>query len=42
MLRGDQEEPKDLVQEAWRNMILSTEHTWAFMDPYKQLFKIIF
>ena len=36
MLRGDQEEPKDLVQEAWRNMILSTEHTWAFMDPYKQ------
>lgn len=36
ILRGDQEEPKKLVQEAWRNMILSTEHTWAFMDPYKQ------
>ena len=25
-----------MVQEAWRNMLLSTEHTWAFMDPYKQ------
>lgn len=36
MLRSKEEEPKDLVKEAWRNMILSTEHTWAFMDPNRQ------
>ncbi len=36
MLRPKEEEPKDLIREAWRNMILSTEHTWAFMDPNKQ------
>lgn len=31
-----EEEPEALVQEAWRNMILSTEHTWAFMNPQQQ------
>lgn len=36
MLRPKEEEPKGLIREAWRNMILSTEHTWAFMDPNKQ------
>lgn len=36
MLRAKEEEPKDLIREAWRNMILSTEHTWAFMDPNRQ------
>lgn len=36
MLRPNEEEPKDLIREAWRNMILSTEHTWAFMDPNRQ------
>lgn len=36
MLHPNEEEPQKLAQEAWRNMLLSTEHTWAFMDPYKQ------
>lgn len=36
LLSGDKGEPQDMVDEAWRNMILSTEHTWAFMDPNKQ------
>lgn len=36
MLRAKEEEPKELIREAWRNMILSTEHTWAFMDPNRQ------
>jgi alpha-mannosidase len=36
MLRPGEEEPQDIVREAWRNMILSTEHTWAFMDPNRQ------
>ena len=30
------EEPEALVQEAWRNIILSTEHTWAYMRPQEQ------
>lgn len=33
MLQPDKEEPVDLVQETWRNIILSTEHTWAYMQP---------
>lgn len=36
MLNPNKEEPQSLVQEAWRNIILSTEHTWAFMQPDKQ------
>lgn len=36
MLRPKEEEPQELIREAWRNMILSTEHTWAFMDPNRQ------
>ena len=36
MLHPSEEEPEEMVQEAWRNMILSTEHTWAFMDPQRQ------
>lgn len=33
MLQPDKEEPIDLIQETWRNIILSTEHTWAYMQP---------
>lgn len=33
MINPDREEPSDLIQEAWRNIILSTEHTWAYMQP---------
>lgn len=36
MLRPKEGEPEDLIKETWRNIILSTEHTWAFMDPYRQ------
>lgn len=36
MLNPRQGEPSELVREAWRNIILSTEHTWAFMDPNRQ------
>ncbi len=39
MLSDNAEEPRDLTSEAWRNMILSTEHTWAFMDPVKDEFQ---
>lgn len=33
MLQPDKEEPADIIREAWRNIILSTEHTWAYMQP---------
>lgn len=36
MVQLDKEEPADLIQEAWRNIILSTEHTWAYMAPAQQ------
>lgn len=36
MIQPDREEPADLIQEAWRNIILSTEHTWAYMQPDQQ------
>lgn len=36
MLQPNKEEPADLIQEAWRNIILSTEHTWAYMAPNQQ------
>ena len=28
--------PRADIEEAWRNIILGTEHTWCFMDPKKQ------
>jgi hypothetical protein len=28
--------PRSDMEETWRNVILGTEHTWAFMDPGKQ------
>lgn len=36
ILQPDKEEPGDLIGEAWRNIILSTEHTWAYMAPAQQ------
>lgn len=36
MVRPDKEEPTALIEEAWRNIILSTEHTWAYMQPDQQ------
>ena len=36
ILQPDKEEPADLINEAWRNIILSTEHTWAYMSPAQQ------
>ncbi|MDE5677688.1 hypothetical protein [Phocaeicola sp.] len=36
MLSPDREEPTALIGEAWRNIILSTEHTWAYMQPDQQ------
>lgn len=36
MLNSGKEAPDQLIDEAWRNILLSTEHTWMFSDPYKE------
>lgn len=36
MLNHGVSAPEKITKEAWRNIILSTEHTWAFMQPDKQ------
>lgn len=36
MLNPSKPFPRAEIEEAWRNVILGTEHTWAFMDPAKQ------
>ena len=36
MLHPGESAPEAETLEAWRNVILSTEHTWTFMDPAKQ------
>lgn len=36
MLREGETPPRDIFDEAWRNMLLSTEHTWAYMRPEQQ------
>lgn len=36
MLHPGEPMPEETYREAWRNIILSTEHTWAFMQPDKQ------
>lgn len=36
MLRPNEAFPRDSMEEAWRNVILGTEHTWAFMEPARQ------
>lgn len=35
MLNPGAAAPEELIEEAWRNILLSTEHTWMFSDPYK-------
>ena len=36
MLNPGVSAPEKITKEAWRNILLSTEHTWAFMDPNKE------
>jgi len=36
MLRPQYSSPSDTIDEAWRNVIMGTEHTWCYMDPSKQ------
>ncbi len=36
MLHPSKPFPRDEMNEAWRNVILGTEHTWAFMEPARQ------
>lgn len=36
MLQSGKSAPGDAFNEAWRNIILGTEHTWAYMAPDQQ------
>ena len=36
MLNPDTPAPRSEISEAWRNIIMGTEHTWCYMDPKKQ------
>jgi alpha-mannosidase len=36
MLHPGEAAPRSDIEEAWRNIIMGTEHTWCFMDPSKQ------
>jgi alpha-mannosidase len=36
MLHPDEAAPRSDFDEAWRNVIMGTEHTWCYMDPSKQ------
>lgn len=36
MLHPSEPAPRSDLEEAWRNVILGTEHTWAFMAPDRQ------
>jgi hypothetical protein len=36
MLNPGKAAPRDKINEAWRNIIMGTEHTWCYMDPNKQ------
>lgn len=36
MLREQDTPPRNTFDEAWRNMLLSTEHTWAYMNPEQE------
>ncbi|NMC37943.1 MAG: glycosyl hydrolase [Bacteroidales bacterium] len=36
MLNPEKAAPRDKISEAWRNIIMGTEHTWCYMDPKKQ------
>ncbi len=36
MLNPSTPAPRAEISEAWRNIIMGTEHTWCFMDPKRQ------
>lgn len=36
MLNAGKPAPRTTFEEAWRRVILGTEHTWAYMEPAKQ------
>lgn len=36
MLNPGEPAPRAEIGEAWRNIIMGTEHTWCYMDPKKQ------
>jgi len=36
MLHSGEAAPRSEFDEAWRNVIMGTEHTWCYMDPSKQ------
>ena len=36
MLQPGKPAPRSDFDEAWRNVIMGTEHTWCYMDPKKQ------
>jgi hypothetical protein len=36
MVNKENAVPRDAFNEAWRNVIMGTEHTWCYMDPSKQ------
>jgi hypothetical protein len=36
MLNPGEPVPRAEIEEAWRNIIMGTEHTWCYMDPKKQ------
>ena len=36
MLKPETAAPRIAFEEAWRNVILGTEHTWAYMNPSQQ------
>ena len=36
MLRPGEAAPRKMFDEAWRDVIMGTEHTWCYMDPGKQ------
>ncbi len=36
MLHQGEPAPRSDFDEAWRNVIMGTEHTWCYMDPSKQ------
>lgn len=36
MLKPDSAAPRAAFEENWRNVILGTEHTWAYMNPSEQ------
>lgn len=36
ILKTGEPAPRKEFNEAWRNILMGSEHTWCFMDPYKE------